>query len=347
MRIAQLANIFRKVSPNSNNAIYSHAALLTNGLLENNNDVTLFASGDSQTRGKLVSVTDTATADLGLDEEIQNHLTHMLISECYHQAESFDIIHSHYTLMSSFYSQMVQVPTVQSLHIPIKEKIKPLLMKYKANNYISFSLAQRKQMPELNWVANIYHGLNLQEFPFNPHPQDYMLYLGRIAPEKGVHLAIEAAANAGVPLVIAGRSYEKDGYWHKEIEKKIDGKNVRYMGEADFTQKKELLANAKALLFPTQVDETFGLSMIEAMASGTPVIGWSNGSVPEVIQDRLTGYEVKDVAGAVKAIAAIGNISREACRDRAQRLFSVQTMVSNYERVYLKVIEAHRAKAKK
>lgn len=347
MRIAQLANIYRKVSPASNNAIYSHAGLLTNGLIANNNEVTLFAAGGSETKAKLLSVTPGPTADMGLDEEIQNHLTHMLVSECFKYAGNFDIIHSHFTLLSAFYSQLVATPTVQSLHIPIKDKIKPLLLNYKNNNYISFSLAQRKQMPELNWVANIYHGLDLNEFPFNPHPHDYFLYLGRIAPEKGTHLAVEAAQAAGVPLMIAGRSYQKDGYWHNQIEKTIDGKNIRYVGEANFAQKKELLANAKALIFPTQVDETFGLSMIEAMASGTPVIGWANGSVPEVIQDRLTGYEVHDVASAVKAIQNIDKISREACRDRAQRLFSVQTMVANYERVYLKVIEAHRAKNKK
>lgn len=344
MRIAQLANIYRKVSPDSNNAIYSHAGLLTNGLVGNNNDVTLYASGDSVTQAKLVSVTDKPTADLDLDEEMQMHLTHMLISRCFSRASDYDIIHSHFTLLSSFYSKIVKTPTVQSLHIPIKDKIKPLLMQYKDNNYISFSLAQRKQMPELNWVANIYHGLDLQEFPFNPYPQDYLLYLGRIAPEKGTHLAIEAALAAGIPLVIAGRSYQKDGYWHNEIEKRIDSKNIRYVGEADFQQKKELLANAKALIFPTQADETFGLSMIEAMACGTPVIGWANGAVPEVIQDRLTGYEVKDVAGAVKSIQALDKISREACRDRVKKYFSVETMVNNYERVYLKIIEAYRAK---
>jgi len=346
MRIAQLANIYRQVNPSSNNAIYSHAGLLTDGLVGNNNNVTLFGAGNSLTKAKLVSVTDLPTADLDMDEEIQTHLMHLLISRCYEKAMDFDIIHSHFTLMSSFYSRLSTTPTVQSLHIPIKDKIKPLLTKFKDNNYISFSLAQRKQMPELNWVANIYHGLDLKEFPFNPHPQDYLLYLSRIAPEKGTHLAIEAALAAGVPLVIAGRSYQKDGYWHNEIEKRIDGKNVRYVGEADFNQKKELLANARALLFPTQVDETFGLSMIEAMACGTPVIGWSNGSVPEVIQDRLTGFEVSDVAGAVKAIKALDKITREASRDRVRRLFSVETMVANYERVYLKVIEAHRAKKK-
>lgn len=346
MRIAQLANIYRRVSPDSNNAIYSHAGLLTDGLVGNNNDVTLYATGDSKTQAKLVSVTDKPTADLELDEEIQSHLTHMLISRCFAKAADYDIIHSHFTLLSSFYSRLVKTPTVQSLHIPIKDKIKPLLMQYKDNNYISFSLAQRKQMPELNWVANIYHGLDLKEFPFNPHPQEYLLYLSRIAPEKGTHLAIEAALAAGIPLVIAGRSYQKDGYWHNEIEKRIDGKNIRYVGEADFAQKKELLANARALIFPTQADETFGLAMIEAMACGTPVVGWANGAVPEVIQDRLTGYEVKDVAGAVKAIQALDKISREACRDRVKKYFSVETMVANYERVYLKVIEAHRAKNK-
>jgi glycosyltransferase involved in cell wall biosynthesis len=340
MRIAQLTYIYHRVFPNSNQAIYSHVGWLTNGLVQDNNDVTLFASGDSETKAKLFSVNPTATSkDPSISEDERKNLTHHLISQCYQQAKKFDIIHSHFSLSSAFYSRLVSTPTVQSLHSPINPHNKKLLLDYKDNNYISFSLAQRRQMPELNWVANIYHGVDIGKFSFNPQPQDYVLYLGRITEEKGVHLAIEAAKAAGVQLIIAGRSYPSEGYWHEKIESHIDGKSVRYVGEADFPTKIEYLKNAKALLFPTQYDEVFGLVMIEALACGTPVIGWDNGSVGEVIKDRTTGFVVKSVKDTVKAIQSIDKINREDCRARAQNLFSVEKMVSGYEKVYVRIIE--------
>ncbi len=347
MRIAQLVNNFRKTTSTTNNSLYSHTALLTNGLVERNNDVTLFASGDSQTKGKLVSVTEANTADMPIDEGFRKNLAHLLVSKAYSEANNFDVIHSHFTVTSSFYSKLVNTPTLQSIHLPITGEYRQMLEKFKDNNYVSFTLAQRKQMPDLNWVANIYHGLDLQEFQFNPTPEDYFLYLGRIAEDKGLHLAIEAAQAAGVPLRIAGRSYQKDGYWHNSIEKHIDGEKIRYVGEANFETKKELLRNAKALLFPTQAEETFGLSMIEAMACGTPVIAYNRGSVPEVVKDRSTGFIVNDVEGMVKAIQNIDKLKREESRKRVEMYFSADKMVTGYERVYLRLIEEHRAKQKK
>lgn len=346
MRIAQLVNNFRKTLVTTNNSIYSHAALLTNGLRARNNDVTLYASGDSVTEGRLAAVTETNTAEMQVEDRVKKNLTHLLISKAYHEAENFDIIHSHFTITSSFYSDLVKTPTLQSIHLPITPDQELLLRKFKHHNYVSFTLAQRRAMPELNWVANIYHGLDLGEFQFNPHPQEYFLYLGRIAEDKGLHLAIEAAKAANVPLLIAGRSYQKDGYWHNSIEKHIDGKQIRYVGETGYDAKKDLLKNAKGLLFPSQVEETFGLSMIEAMASGTPVIAWDKGSVPEVVKDRTTGYIVSSVAGMVKAIQNVDKLNREESRKRVEKFFSADKMVTGYERVYLRLIE-QAAKQKK
>lgn len=346
MKIAQLANNFRQIFPKSNNAIYSQIAGLSDGLSRRNNDVTVFATGDAQVSGKTVSVTLGATANMEMSESLRRNYAHLLVSRCYEMAAQFDIIHSHYSVYSSFYSGLVNTPTIQSLHIPVTEESRDMLRIFKDNYYVSFSLAQRRQMPELNWVANIYHGLDLQEFTFNPHPEDYFLFLGRVTAEKGTHLAIEAAKAAGVPIVIAGRSYPSETYWHEKIEPQIDGINVKYVGEANFEAKKILLKNAKALLFPTQVEETFGLSMIESMACGTPVIGWDNGSVAEVVQDRESGYIVKSTKDIVKAIGAIKKISREATRARAVNYFSVEKMVTGYEKVYLRVIEHHREKQK-
>lgn len=347
MKIAQLVSNYHKVAEASNQAIYNHVAWLTNGLADRGNNLTLFASGDSKTRGQLNSVLEKPTAELQISEDLRKHYLSLLISQCYRQASSFDIIHSHFNLLSSFFSVIASTPTVQSLHSPINPETKPLIQYFKDNYYISFSLAQRKLLPELNWVANIYHGVDTQQFIFNPIPKDYFLYLGRITEEKGVHLAIAAALAANVPLLISGRSYVEEGYWHEKIEKSIDGKMIRYIGESDFNTKIDLLKNAKAVLFPTQYDEVFGLVMIEAMACGTPVIGWNKGSVSEVISDRNTGYVVNSVDSMVKAIKAVDKISREATRLRAEKYFSVEKMVTGYEKVYLRVIEEHREKWKK
>ncbi|MCR4322571.1 MAG: glycosyltransferase family 4 protein [Candidatus Azambacteria bacterium] len=344
MKIAQLVSNVRKVSPRTNSAIYSHVAWLTNGLVGLGHNVDVFASGDSVTNGKLHSVTSTAIKNADISDESKKYYVHLLISQCYEYAKNVDIVHSHFNLLSSFYSNLSNVPTVQSIHSPIAENVKPLLMEYKNNKYISFSLAQRKALPELNWIANIYHGVDMNVFSFNPEPKDYFLFLGRITRDKGVHIAIEAAKAANVPLIIVGRSYPAESYWHDEIEKHIDGKMVRYVGEADFEKKIEWIRNAKALLFPTQYDEVFGYVMIEAMACGTPVIGLRVGSVPEVVAHERTGYVVESVSDMVQAIKKIDNISREETRARAEKYFSVEKMVHGYEHVYARVIEEHKKK---
>lgn len=347
MRIAQLVSNLHPVFPEANNAIYSHTAWLANGLVDLRHDVTLFASGDSNIKGKLTATSAQALAKSKISDDLIKYYLSLQISKCYAQANNFDIIHSHFTLLTSFYSCLVKTPTVQSIHSPIREELKPLLLNFKNNKYISFSLAQRKTMPELNWTANIYHGVDTDRFSFNPAPQDYFLFLGRITEEKGVHLAIEAAKAANMPLIIAGRSYPAEGYWHNQIEKHIDGKMIRYVGEADLEKKIEWLRNAKGLLFPTQYAETFGLVMIEAMACGTPVIGWDNGSVNEIIQDKKTGYVVKSLDEMVEAIKNIDKISREETRKRAENFFSVKKMVRGYARIYERIIEEDRFKKKK
>lgn len=346
MRIAQLSPHYNSIKPNSNVAIYSHVAWLTNGLVELGHDVSLFASGDSRTHAAPHSVFPKAMNKTELSETEKKLYLDLLISDCYKNASQFDIIHSHFTILSSFYSRLVDVPNVQSIHSPIDEKHKKIMNEFKDNNYISFSLAQRKVMPKLNWVANIYHGVDTDIFSFNENPEPYLLYLGRVTEQKGVHLAVEAAKAAGMQLIIAGRSYPNEGYWHDQIEKHIDGKTVRYVGEADFDQKIEYIRNASALLFPTQYDEVFGYCMIEAMSCGTPVIGWKKGSVPEVVQHGETGYVVNNVPSMVKAIKALNKISRKATRVRAEKFFSMEKMVSGYQKIYQRIIKETNSRRK-
>ncbi|MFH1047542.1 MAG: glycosyltransferase family 4 protein [Patescibacteria group bacterium] len=339
MKLAQLVSNYFSVPPRSSRAIFQVVDRITTGLVDSGHDVTLFASGDSSTRAELRSVTAGQVSDLGLTPMQSRNLVHLLISKCYREAAEFDLIHSHFNLMSSFYARLVSTPTVLTVHTPITALTRPLMALYRDLRYISFSHSQRRQMPELNWIGNVYHGIDTSAFQFSPEPENFLLFIGRIVKEKGVHLAIEAAKAAGLPLVIAGRTGDEPTYWHKKIEPHIDGLNVRYVGELDNERKIDYFRRAKALLFPVKWEEPFGLVMIEAMACGTPVIGFNRGAVAEIVQDGETGYVVRGVAGMVKAIHKISKISRVACRARVDRLFSINQMVNGYERVYERVID--------
>jgi len=348
MKIAQLVSPFHAVTAESNTAIYGHVGTLCDDLTDRGHEVSLFASGDSITKAKLNSVHPVAfNSQPNMTEREKNLYLNLLISKCCERAKEFDIIHSHFTLLSSFPSNLIDTPMAISVHSPIDEELKPFIKEYRKLHYISFSLSQRKQMPELNWFANIYHGVDTNKFAFNPTPEDYFFYLGRLTEEKGVHLAIEAAKAAGVKLVIAGRSYPTEGYWHSHIEKNIDGANIIYIGEQSAEEKIKWLQGAKALLFPTQYQEQFGYVMIEAMSCGTPVIGWNNGAVPEVIQDGRTGYVVNSVEEMIGAIQNIDKISREETRKRAEIYFSVKKMVAGYQKVYQRIIDESNFKKNK
>jgi len=347
MKIAQLVSPLHAVSPSSNKAIYSHVSALCDGMVARGHHVALYGAGDSQTKARVKAVNPLALHDSPeISERQRAFYISLLISKCYQNSGKYDLIHSHFTLLSSFYQPLVKTPTVISAHSPITDDIKPFLLAHKDIPYISFSLAQRRQLPELNWYANIYHGVDMKKFAFNPEPKDYFLYLGRVTEDKGAHLAIEAAQLAGVKLVIAGPTYQNEGYWQTHIEKHIDGKNIKYIGEQDSQSKIAWLQNAKALLFPTQVEEIFGYAMIEAMSCGTPVIGWNNGAMPEVIQNGKSGYVVNSVEEMAEAIRNIDKLSRVETHKRAEMYFSVKKMVSGYEKVYQRLLDDKNFKRK-
>lgn len=347
MKIAQLTSNMYEVNTNFTKAIGSHVAWLSNKLVERGHKVDLFAADNSETDAALHGISP-ALASLDLPEDIKRYYTMLNIARCYEFAnKNCDIVHSHFNLLSSFISITADVPNLISVHSPIRDEIRPLLKEFKNENYVSFTLAQRAQMPELNWAANIYHGVDVNLFTYNPKPQDYLLYLGRITEDKGVHYAIESANALGMKLLIAGTSYPSEGYWHKFIEPNINGKDIHYMGEASLETKIELLQNAKALLFPTNYNEVFGYVMIEAMSCGTPVIGFDRGSVPEIIQDEQTGFVVKDVKDMIKAIKKIDSIDRKAVRKRAETYFSLEKMVTGYEKVYERIIKKANGKKRK
>lgn len=341
MKIAQITSNYQPTGLEFRKGINSHVAWLTEGLVKRGHDVHLFASSDSETTGTLHSVSE-ALVKRELPEDLQRYFMHLNVSRAYEYAKNndIDLIHTHFNLLTStLYPRLSDVPTLISVHLPVDQRIREFADFFKNERYVSFSLAQRKQAPELNWYANIYHGVDMNLFTFNPEPEDYLLYIGRITEDKGVHLAIEAAKAAGMPLRIAGTSYHAEGYWQKYIEPNVDGVQVQYLGEASFEAKIELYRNAKAVLFPTQVSEVFGYVMIESMACGTPVIGFNNGSVPEIIQEGVSGFVVENVEEMTAAIGKIDQIDRVKVRKRAEIYFSIEKMISGYEKVYKRLIE--------
>lgn len=338
MKIAMVTSNLHPTSASSGKAIYSHTAALANGMVTRGHETHLFAADDSETSARLHGVCP-AVANAPLDEATKRHYTSLLLSRCYEFARcGADVVHAHFSVLASFFAPLIEAPTLVSVHSPIEDRLKPLISQVRGVRYISFSLAQRRQMPELNWYANIYHGVDTKLFAFNAEPQDYLFFLGRLTQEKGAHHAIRAAQITGANLRIAGTSYPAEGYWQKEIEPHINGETIRYFGEASQETKIPLLQNARALLFPTEYNEAFGYSMIEAMSCGTPVIAFGNGSVPEIVKHGETGFIVSTAEEMAEAIARIGEIDRAAVRRRVERYFSEEKMVNGYEKVYARAI---------
>lgn len=339
MRIAQLAPVGTPIDINQNKAIYAHIAQLANGFSALQHLVTSFAHPDSQVMGSL--------AKPSFNNEIKNETLARYeqwgaLSDCYAEASkgALDIIHSHLSVMTGFFSRMEShVPTLISIHSPIEDWMKPILMKHKDEKYISFSLAQRSQLPNINWYANIYHGVDTNLFTFNDAPEDYVLFIGRITHDKGAHVAIAACLEAQVPLRIAGRSYSTESYWHDAIEPFINGTEVRYIGEVSLAEKIPLIQKARAIVFPTFYQEAFGYVLIEAMSCGTPVIAFPNGSVPEIVKDGVTGFLVNDHTEMVQALKKINTLDRRQIRNRAEQFFSLKRMIAHYDHVYKRAIE--------
>lgn len=337
LKIAQLAPSGIPIRSDENKAIYSHIGNLTDELIKKKHKVTLFAHSESVTLGQLISANLANNFEGDGKETLARYEQWELLSDCYKMAhkKEFDIIHSHLTVMTGFFSSLEKrTPTLISIHSPIEDWMKPILLKHKDEKFISFSLAQRKQLPDLNWYANIYHGIDTDKFAYENEPEDYVLFIGRITHDKGAHIAIEAAKEAGVPIRIAGRSYSTENYWHQMIEPHINGKDVRYFGEVSLEEKIPLIQKAKAVIFPTMYQEAFGYVLIEAMSCGTPVIAFPNGSVPEIIKDGITGFLVNDKEGIIEALSKIDSLDRKKIRDRAEQFFSLKKMVSHYENVY-------------
>jgi glycosyltransferase involved in cell wall biosynthesis len=333
-RIAVLAPVAWRTPPRQYGAWETVAGNITEGLAARGWDVTLFATKDSATRARLHAVIDRGyEEDRTVDPKVAEYLH---ISEAFEHAAEFDLIHSHYDFMALTYSRLVKTPVLTTIHGFSSDKIMPVYQKYRDGYFVSISDSDRAL--GLNYLATVYNGIDLALYPFQESAGEELIFLGRIHPDKGVHLAIAVARVGGLPLLIAGIIQDQE-YFRKQVEPYLDG-DIRYIGPVDVAGKNELFARAKALLHLNTIPERFGLVLAEANAAGVPVIAMDLGSCREVIEDGKTGFLVGNVNEAVEALKSVHKIDRAACRQRVQRCFSIETMVEGYERVYCRIFDA-------
>ncbi len=309
-------------------------SLLTEGLVRRGIDVTLFATADSQTAARLHAVIAAGYED---DETVDAKVVECLhIAEVFEHADEFDLIHNHFDFLPLAWSRLTATPVLTTIHGFSSPRILPVYKKYDASSfYVSISAADR--CPDLEYVATVHHGIDLGAFTFQESTGDYLLFFGRIHADKGAAEAITIARRAGRPLVMAGVVQDRD-YYQREVEPFLDGENVTYVGSVGPAQRDALLGGAYALLHPIGFPEPFGLSVVEAMACGTPVVAFAKGSMAEVIEDGATGFLVDTVDEAVAAVERVPELDRTRCRRHVERHFSVERMVDGYLDVYREVL---------
>ena len=333
MKVAVLSPVAWRTPPRHYGPWEQMASNLSEGLVKEGIDVTLFATADSTTRGKLEAV-----IAKGYEEDPTQSakvLECLHISNLMEKAADFDLIHNHFDFLPLTYSRLIPTPIVTTIHGFSALNIIPVYKKYNSSSYyVSISYADRS--PELEYTANIYHGINTADFTFNDQPDDYLLYFGRIHPDKGTAEAIEIATRSKHRLFIAGIIQDKD-YFKEKVEPLLDDQIV-FLGSAGPEKRNVLLKNAFALLHPINFREPFGLSVAEAMLCGTPVRAFNKGSMPELIEHTKTGFLVNDVHEATGVIPAINSISRAYCNKYATEKFSMERMVKDYIRVYEQIL---------
>jgi glycosyltransferase involved in cell wall biosynthesis len=333
-RVAILSPIAWRTPPQQYGAWETVAGNITEGLVARGWDVTLFATADSVTRAHLHAVLDRGyEEDSTIDPKVAEYLH---ISEAFEHAAEFDLIHSHYDFMPLSYTRLIKTPVLTTVHGFSSAKIMPVYQKYHDGYFVSVSDSDRAT--GLNYLATVYNGIDLSLYPFQQCRGDDLVFLGRIHPDKGVHLAIEVARLSGMRLIIAGIVQDK-AYFREQIEPHLNDQDVLYIGPVDVRGKNELFARARALLHLNTIPERFGLVLVEANAAGVPVIAMDLGSCREVIKDRQTGFLVDGVTEAVRAVGRISEIERSACRSRVRQYFSIETMVDGYERVYSTIFD--------
>lgn len=335
MKVAILSPIVWRTPPRKYGPWEQVASNITEGLVEKGIDVTLFATGDSVTSGKLEFIIEKPA---GENPELDYKVCEcMHISYLMDRANEFDIIHNNFDFLPLTYSRLIKTPMVTTIHGFSSPKIIPVYKKYnEINHYVSISNSDRS--PELEYIATIYNGINEKEFTFREKPRDYLLFFGRIHNEKGTYESIQIAKSSGMKLIISGL-IQDEKYFKEKVEPYIDNDSIVYVGNSGPEKRDKLLGGAYALLHPINFEEPFGLSVVESYFCGTPVIAFNRGSMPELIDDGQTGFLVSNINEAVESLKNIKNINRKDCRVLAEKKFTLAKMVEDYIEVYNQILK--------
>jgi glycosyltransferase involved in cell wall biosynthesis len=336
MKIAQIAPLAEAVPPRLYGGTERIVSYLTEELVRQGHQVTVFASGDSRTRAELVACAPKA---LRLDPAVRDPIPHvlMMLDEVRRRAHEFDVLHFHMDLFHFPTFTDIAGQTVTTLHGRLDlPDLQPFYRRFRDFPLVSISNDQRGPLPGAHWAGTVYHGLPLELHRFVPTTdQGYLAFLGRISPEKRPDRAIEIARRAGLPLRIAAKVDNADrAYFERQIEPLLGDPLVEFVGEIGDADKSEFLGNARALLFPIDWPEPFGLVVIESMACGTPVIAFARGSVPEIVEDGVTGFVVHNIEEAVRAVRRVPELDRREVRRRFEQRFSAGRMASDYLEIY-------------
>jgi glycosyltransferase involved in cell wall biosynthesis len=336
LRVAVLAPIAWRTPPRHYGPWEQFASLLAEGLVARGADVTLFATADSATRGRLAAVVERPYAE---DPDVDAKVAECLhIAHVFERADEFDLIHNGFDFLPLTYSGLVETPVLTTIHGFSSERILAVYRRYDhTTDYVAISDADRH--PDLDYLATIHHGIDTDAFFVEHAPEGYLLFFGRIHPDKGTAQAIDVALATGLPLVIAG-IVQDQAYFDEFVKPRIDGRRVSFVGAIESDQRSSMLGGAHALLHLIDFDEPFGYSVVEAMACGTPVIAFRRGSMPELIEHGTTGFVVSDVTEATAAVTHVAELDRSTIRDRAVDRFGRDRMIDEYLRVYARLLEA-------
>jgi len=343
MRIAQVAPLIESVPPKNYGGTERIVHYLTEELVRCGHKVTLFASGDSVTSARLIAP---CRRSLRLNERCKDPIARevLLLDHVIEHANEFDLIHFHTGYLQFPVCRYLPVPHVTTLHgrLDVPDLV-PVFDRFRDAPVVSISDAQRQPLPHANWQATIYHGMPADLFQFQSGSGNYLAFLGRISPEKGIERAIEIAKRVEMPLKIAAKVDRADRrYFKRAVEPLLNQSGLEWIGEISDQQKNEFLGNAYALLFPIDWPEPFGLVMIEAIACGTPVIAYKSGSVPEVMEDGVTGFVVTELDGAIEAVRRVPELDREACRKVFEKRFTATRMANDYINIYERLVRQRR-----
>jgi glycosyltransferase involved in cell wall biosynthesis len=347
MKIAQISPLYEPCPPVLYGGTERVVSFLTEELVRKGHDVTLFASGDSKTSAHLISPVCKA---LRLDPKVEDPLAHHIVQlkQVIDRAHEFDILHFHTDYLHFPVSPFLRAKNLVTLHgrLNIPDLLN-IYSTFKKQPLVSISNSQRNLLPvQANWLGTVYHGLPLDFYTMGSHTEDYVVFLARISPEKRPDRAVEIARKAGINIKIAAKIDRADQHYYRSVKEILKQEHVEFLGEVGEDQKEQLLRHAKALLFPIDWPEPFGIAMIEAMACGTPVIAYNHGSIPEVVDHGITGFVVNSIDEAVKAIKDIDRIDRSTVRKVFEERFSASVMTDNYLRLYEQLLNGQNTTTK-